>query len=327
MTSGRSLCYRDAKLVNATVSRLEAVSRTGSLRTIIMSSSVSRRALFEGLGAALALPAIEAADFVGAPTASTIARGGNSYVNSRKVLLWENTRKEFREAIEGGVLKAVIVPCGSCEQHNEHLAMIHDTASVTLVAHQAALQLYPQVMLTPPVSVGISPHWMDRKGTLSLRRETFLAVVFDICDSLKTHGVRNILILNGHGGNQAPLAQSVEEFRSKLGINIQAHSYWRAYSAEIIKKYMESGVVPGHAAEFETSFAMAAFPERVHWEGVDYEKAKPLLHIKDPASAKEEEKFAREAKLASTAKGEAMIAIAMNWVADQLRQMSANAAA
>ena len=50
---------------------------------------------------------------------------------------YDDTDQEFREAIEGGVLKAVIVPTGSTEQHNEHLAMINDTASVTLIAQQA----------------------------------------------------------------------------------------------------------------------------------------------------------------------------------------------
>ena len=64
---------------------------------------------------------------------------GGTYVNARKVLLYESTRKEFREAIEGGTLKAMIVPTGSTEQHNEHLAMINDTASVTLIAQKAAL--------------------------------------------------------------------------------------------------------------------------------------------------------------------------------------------
>lgn len=254
--------------------------------------------------------------------ASVAAAGPNgTYVNPRKVLLWESTRKEFREALEGGVLKAMIVPTGSTEQHNEHLAMINDTASVTLIAQKAALQLYPSVMVTTPVPVGISPHWMDRKGTLSVRKETFLAFVFDICESLKTHGVERILILNGHGGNVGPLRQSVGEFREKLGINIQFHSYWDAYSRDIVQKYMQSGKAPGHAGEFETSFAMAAFPERIHWEGVDYEKIKPQLHIKDPASAKQEEEFAHEAKMASTAKGEAMITIAVNYVAQQLRQL------
>jgi len=259
-----------------------------------------------------------------APAAfADVEPAGGTYINNREVLLWESTRKEFREALEGGVLKAVIVPTGSTEQHNEHLAMINDTASVTLVAQQAAIALWPQVMLATPVSIGISPHWMDRKGTLSLRKETFLAVVFDICDSLKTHGVKNILVLNGHGGNVAPLRQSVPEFREKLGINIQFNSYWDAYTPEIVKKYMASGKAPGHAGEFETSFAMAAFPQRLHWEDVDYEKAKARLHIKDPASAAQEEQFAKDARLASTAKGEAMIAIAVKFVSDRLHSVIA----
>jgi creatinine amidohydrolase len=279
-----------------------------------MSPWISRRVLFRSLAVVPIAAEVEA---------SQVARAGDAYVNARKVLLWESTRKEFREALEGGILKALVIPTGSTEQHNEHLAMIQDTASVTLVAQQAALLLYPQVMVTTPVPIGISPHWMDRKGTLSLRKETFLAVVYDICESLKTHGVKTILILNGHGGNVEPLRESVPEFRRKLGINIQVNGYWDGYTPEIIKKYMESNKAPGHAAEFETSFAMAAFPERIHWEGVDYEKAKPHLHIKDPASAREEEQFFREAKLATTAKGEAMLRLAVNWVAERLRQMIA----
>jgi len=273
-----------------------------------MSHRIPRRFLFGTLAAA--------------PLAgSQLTRAGEQYVTARKVLLWESTRKEFREALEGGALKAMIVPVGSTEQHNEHLAMIHDTASVTLVAQRAALLLYPQVMVTTPVAVGISPHWMDRKGTLSLRQETFLAVVYDICESLKTHGVTRILILNGHGGNAKPLAEAVSEFRQKLGVNVQFHSYWEAYTPEIIKKYMESNKAPAHAAEFETSFAMAAFPERIHWEGVDYEKAKTRLQIKSPASAKDDELYHQEAKLAATWKGEAMIRIAVEWVAGRLRKM------
>ena len=264
-------------------------------------------------------------EFFGAATAlpllGEVAPAADTYIHPRKVLLWESTRKEFREAIEGGSLRAMIVPTGSTEQHNEHLAMINDTASVTLVAQQAALRLYPKVMVATPVPVGISPHWMDRKGTLSVKKETFLAFVYEICESLQAHGVQKILVLNGHGGNVAPLRESVPEFARKLKIDIQYNSYWDAYTPAIVKKYMASGKAPGHAGEFETSFAMAAFPERIHWEGVDYQKIKPLLHIKDPQSAEQEEEFARDAKLASTAKGEAMIEIAVKWTAERVRRL------
>jgi hypothetical protein len=49
--------------------------------------------------------------------------------------------------------------------------------------------------------------------------------------------------------------------------NNSGDAYWDAYTREIIRKYMESNQAPGYAAEFETSFAMAAFPERIDWEG------------------------------------------------------------
>jgi creatinine amidohydrolase/Fe(II)-dependent formamide hydrolase-like protein len=201
--------------------------------------------------------------------------------------------------------------------------MIQDTASATFVAKQAALRLYPQVMVATPVAVGVSGHWMDHPGTLTLRPETFLAVVYDLCESLKNHGLKHVLILNGHAGNSRPLRENVAVWQSQLGIDLRFHSYWQAYTPEARREHMESGRVPGHAAEFETSFAMAAFPERVHWDGVDYEASKAHLRISDPKMARDDEQFAQEAKLATTAKGEAMITIAVDWVVARLQEMIA----
>jgi creatinine amidohydrolase len=259
---------------------------------------------------------------------SNVAQVDGRYVNPRKVLLWESTRREIREALESGRLKAAIVPTGSTEQHNEHLAMIQDTASAVLVAQQAALQLYPQVTVSTPVPVGISPYWMERKGTLTLRPETFLAMVFDICDSLRQHGLKTIFIVNGHGGNDQPLKTHLAEFRSKLGVNIDACSYWEAYFAseetkETVKKIMQSGLekVPGHSGEFETSFALAAFPERVHREEVDYEKVH--LALKSPEDLKNDRSFYYDSLLATPEKGEVLIRLAVDWVAGKVRSMIA----
>jgi creatinine amidohydrolase len=259
---------------------------------------------------------------------SSPARVDDRYLNPRKVLLWESTRKEIREALESGRLQAALVPTGSTEQHNEHLAMIQDTASAVLIAQQAALQLYPQAIVATPVPVGISPHWMERKGTLTLRPETFLATVFDICESLKTHGIKTIFIVNGHGGNIQALKSHVAEFRAKLGVNLDACSYWEAYTSsdetkDEVKRIMQSGLenVPGHSAEFETSFALAAFPERVHREGVDYEKVH--LALKDPEDLKNDRTWYYNSLLATPEKGERLIRIAVDWVAARVRSMIA----
>jgi len=259
---------------------------------------------------------------------SNMTRVSDRYVDPRKVLLWESTRREIREAMEGGRLKAAIVPTGSTEQHNEHLAMIQDTASAVLVAQQAALQLYPQVIVTDPVPVGISPYWMERKGTLTLRPETFLAMVYDICDSMRQHGIKTIFIVNGHGGNDQPLKTHVAEFRSKLGITIDACSYWDAYhsSEEIqaeVNKIMAGGIakVPGHSGEFETSFALAAWPERIHREGVDYEKVH--LQLKNPEDLNSDRNFYHDSLLATAEKGERLIRIAVDWTAARVQSLIA----
>jgi creatinine amidohydrolase len=297
-----------------------------------MKLSDSRRGVLRSLaGMAAAGSLVGQASGSGSPPlpASSLTPVADRYVHPRKVLLWESTRKEIRELIASGRLKAAIIPTGSTEQHNEHLAMIHDTASALLVAQQAALQLYPQVIVATPVAVGISPYWMARKGTLTLRPETFLALVFDIGESLRVHGVRNILIVNGHGGNDKPLKSQIGAWRNKLGVNIDACSYWEAYTAseeakEATRKCMQTGLekVPGHAGEFETSIALAAFPERVHREGVDYGKVK--LDLKDAEDAKNDREFYYDSLLASSEKGEVLIRLAVDWVATKVRSMIAS---
>ena len=56
-----------------------------------------------------------------------------------EVRLWKLTRRHVRERLEQGLIKGAILPTGSTEQHNEHLAMEHDTASAAYVAHQGGL--------------------------------------------------------------------------------------------------------------------------------------------------------------------------------------------
>jgi creatinine amidohydrolase len=237
----------------------------------------------------------------------------------KSVLLWENQRRYVREAIDAGTLKGAIIPTGSTEQHNEHLAMIHDTASAVHVSQLAAEKLFPQVIVTTPLAIGVSEHWMEHKGTLTLRAEVFGEVLYDVADSLRRHGIENVLIINGHAGNAGPVNERLDGFRERLGINIDFHSYWEAYTAELVQEQMDSGVCPGHAAEFETAFALEAFPENVDWEGVDYDSAK--LTISDPRQAESDREYHHQAKLANAEKGKAMIDVAVDWVATQMQDM------
>ncbi|MDA0337447.1 MAG: creatininase family protein [bacterium] len=238
-----------------------------------------------------------------------------------EVRLWKMTRKQVRERLATGKVKGAILPTGSTEQHNEHLEMEHDTASALHVSHQTALGLFPQVLLATPMAVGISEHWMEWPGTLSLRPETFFQVAFDTCESLARHGIEHILVCNGHAGN-GPLRNEVAGFGEKLGIDIQFHSYWEAYTKEFVAEHLESGDCPAHAAEFETSIALAAFPENAHWDGVDY--AAESFDIQNENYRDQDAPYHFAARdLATPHKGRIMIDTAVEWVTARMTQMMA----
>ncbi len=200
-----------------------------------------------------------------------------------EVMLAKLTRREFREAMNLGKFTTAIIAVGSNEQHSEHLAMEHDMASVVYLAREAARRLYPQVLVAVPIAVGISEHHMHHKGTLSARPGSWLGVVFDSLESLVRHGVKNVLIYNGHGGNTPPVQGAIDQWRYLLkrnfpGVNLQFASYWDLIPREFLLRHMATDIIPGHAKEFETCIGLALFPENVRREAMqEMEDKDPLL--------------------------------------------------
>lgn len=183
------------------------------------------------------------------------------------VLLGKLTRREFRERMASGELKCCIIPVAAIEQHLEHLAMEHDWRSVNLVAEGVARRLSPHVIVAQGLMAGISEHHMKHPGTLTLSPGSFMAVLNDLIDSMVRAGFQNIVVLNGHGGNVAPLRAVWDQYIRRFKVNLQFLPYWDVLTAEDAK-LLKSGSripydMPGHAQEWETSIALAAFPENV----------------------------------------------------------------
>jgi creatinine amidohydrolase len=192
-------------------------------------------------------------------------------MSDSEVLLHKLTRREFRQRMQAGELKCCIIPVAAIEQHLEHLQMEHDWRSVCHVAELVAQRLRPHVIVAQGLMAGISEHHMKHPGTLSLRPGTFLAVVSDLIDSMVRAGFKNIVVLNGHGGNIAPCRGIWDQFVRQALVNLHFLPYWDTLNENDAKDLLESGHrlpynLPGHAQEFETSFALAAFPENVRTE-------------------------------------------------------------
>ena len=185
--------------------------------------------------------------------------------DNREVMLQNYTRREFRQALEAGQFQAAIIPTGSIEQHLEHLPFEHDIASSTWVARQTALRMYPKVIVAVPMAVGISEHHMKHKGSLTAKPGSWLAVLFDAVECFARHGIENILILNGHGGNVQPVNSIIRQWRlffesTAPGVNLHFHPYWNLIPRALIDEHMVTKSAPGHAQEFENLAGHAHVP-------------------------------------------------------------------
>jgi creatinine amidohydrolase len=209
------------------------------------------------------------------------------------VLLRKLTRREFRQRMQSGELEACILPVAAIEQHLEHLAMEHDWRSVCHVAVEVANRLQPRVLVAEGLMAGISEHHMRHPGTLSLQPGTFLAVLSDLIGSVVRAGFKNVLVLNGHGGNIAACQAAWDQFLRFYKVNLQFLSYWDVLEEADAKELLKSGHrlpddLPGHAQEFETALALAAFPENVRTEvWTDQPDSKPSM-----ATVKQGQEFA-----------------------------------
>ena len=186
----------------------------------------------------------------------------------KEILQRKHTRREFRERMQSGELKACIIPLGAIEQHLEHLAMEHDWRSVCHVAEAVAERLQPNVIVAEGLMAGISEHHMRHPGTLSLRPGTFVTVLTDLIDSVVRAGFKNVMVLNGHGGNVAPVNGAWEQLLRMSQVNLHFISYWDVLGEADAQELLRSGHrlpqdLPGHAQEFETAFALSAFAENV----------------------------------------------------------------
>ncbi len=203
-----------------------------------------------------------------------------------QIWLHKHTRREFRNRMNAGELKACLIPVAATEQHLEHLAMEHDWRSCLHIAELVAQRLSPRVVVAPSMSIGMSEHHMRHIGTLSALPGSWLGLLFDTIRSMNHAGFTNILVLNGHGGNIAPCQGIWSQFLQRLEINLQFRSYWDFLPEDVAEAHLKTGRCPGHAQEFETAFALAAFPENVRMDAMeDQEDREPLSATAEAGAA------------------------------------------
>lgn len=167
----------------------------------------------------------------------------------------------------GGFDKAVLA-VGSTEYHGDHLPYGTDT----LVAEHLAERV-DGLFVLPSLPFGMSRHYASFPVALSLSTETLIRVLWEIFESLLKHGLRRLLIINGHDGNVAAIESAAREFRvehPEMKIAV-LEAWWKTAIELLPEETFEVWGGLGHAGEGETSMMLAVAPELVemsHARGV-----------------------------------------------------------
>jgi creatinine amidohydrolase len=98
------------------------------------------------------------------------------------------------------------------------------------------------VIVGPPVWTGFTHYNMGGYGTITVRLETFIAVVSDICRSIKANGFDRIIMMNGHGGNVAPVTAIANKLAQE-DIMTLSFPYWNLVDQEM---NLKTAVSPSH---------------------------------------------------------------------------------
>lgn len=179
----------------------------------------------------------------------------------------EQTWPDVKAALAAG-RRTVVIAFGATEQHGPHLPLSVDRLIGEELTRRVAERL--DAFAAPTVPFGCSEHHLAFPGTISIREETFAAIVHDVVASFAGAGFERIVLLPSHGGNFAPLGQAVATLPAREGVRVDAVSDVTVLAAVAMCGEAEHGVPLNegglHAGEWETSMVLATHPDLVHPE-------------------------------------------------------------
>ena len=176
---------------------------------------------------------------------------------------------EFRDVIPSKI-DTVLLPTGTLEPHG----VINNGADNTAPFEMAkTIARRTNAMVAPTLPYGITGSMEAYPGAFQITEAAYRPFVKQIIEGLAKNGFRNIIIVNGHGGGQTAVLQSVAaEVATEKRVRTMVINWWSFASDETKEVFGEDG---GHAGWNETAFIQAIDPTLVHPEKYKPEMATP----------------------------------------------------
>jgi creatinine amidohydrolase len=153
-----------------------------------------------------------------------------------------------------------IVPVGSTEPHGNYTPM----GDYRLAEKMAeALATATGAIAVPVLPFGHATYFQNCQGGIALSAETYAAVFSEIVTSLINDGARNILVLNGHGGNTGIIANQLRLIRARHDVIVPSVNIWTAFDDAVWDQvHPELGPkAKGHGTEPMGSLSAYLYPQ------------------------------------------------------------------
>jgi len=171
---------------------------------------------------------------------------------------------EIDEYLKTSEVPTAILPVGSVEAHGPHLPLTVDSIIAEAIAREVGKRVGALVL--PTLHYGQLWSLRNFPGSVWLESDTLSRVIYEIGASLKRHGFKLLVVINGHIGNAGALKEGLRRLMDE-GLHVMVFN--PGLIREIAVKYIESKFwhkTYFHAEEIETSLMLYLRPESVRME-------------------------------------------------------------
>lgn len=157
--------------------------------------------------------------------------------------------------------EVAVLPLGATEPHNLHLPYGTDVFEAEIIGQHVCAEAHRRganVVLLPTIPFGTESNLRELPLAINIQPTTLFRFIEDIVQSLVQSGIRKIVLLNSHGGND------LKPLLRELYGRTEAHLFlcnWYQMVRDVYGTIFEHA--EDHAGEMETSFALAFFPDLV----------------------------------------------------------------
>jgi creatinine amidohydrolase len=163
-------------------------------------------------------------------------------------------------AVSNTTFDVVVLPWGATEAHNYHLPYATDVMQCDHIAAESARLAFGQgatVAVLPTMPFGVQTGQLDIPLCINLNPSTQLAILEDVARALGGQGIRRLVLLNGHGGND--FRAMIRDLQPRVPeVFLCTINWWSCVDARPFF------ATPGdHGGELETSVMLHVAPSLV----------------------------------------------------------------